>query len=183
MATSHGSTPAALIEVPAVGTPAARELGPVAGDSRVPLRLLLTTSLGRGPLDGAWWPQSRDLEVELADLVDHLPARAGRVVRAVYSLPDWLPAPRRVRVARGFIKAGSFPHDDTHRIIVQTDGQYTVYLLIVPSDAAEGFARAAMQIAARPNNVLPAWAVLEAATGRNPDDSTAVLADEGGVAS
>jgi hypothetical protein len=86
-------------------------------------------------------------------------------------------------VARGFIKAGSFPHDDTHRIIVQTDGQYTVYLLVVPSDAAEGFARTAMQIAAAPDNVLPAWAILDAATDRNPDDSTAVLADEGGVAS
>ena len=43
---------------------------------------------GRDHLDGGWWPQSRDLAVELADLVDHFPQAHGRIQRAVYSPPE-----------------------------------------------------------------------------------------------
>ena len=57
--------------------------------ARVPLRLRMVEHVGRDQLDGGWWPQSRDLAVELADLVEHLPPQYGRVVRAVYSPPDW----------------------------------------------------------------------------------------------
>ncbi len=35
--------------------------------SREPLRLELSESPGRGSLDGGRWPQSRDIDVELAD--------------------------------------------------------------------------------------------------------------------
>jgi len=80
---------------------------------RGPLRLEMSGPPVRGPLDGAWWPRSRDLRVELADLVDHFPASAGKIDRAVISGPAWLPAPRRVPVARGFVKVGCFPHDGT----------------------------------------------------------------------
>jgi hypothetical protein len=87
-----------------------------ASRARVPLRLQLNAKLGDGSLDGSWWPQSRDLSVELADLVDHFPSEHGLVYRAVFSRPDWDAAPHRVRVNRGPIKVGSFPHDDTHQI-------------------------------------------------------------------
>jgi len=50
----------------------------VAGsDGRVPLRLQMTQKPHSHPLDGGWWPQSRYLEVELADLVDHFPTAHG----------------------------------------------------------------------------------------------------------
>jgi hypothetical protein len=35
-----------------------------------PLRLRLSPSIGKGALDGAWWPYSRDLSAEALDLVD-----------------------------------------------------------------------------------------------------------------
>lgn len=78
---------------------------------RGPLRLEMSRPPLRGTLDGAWWPRSRDLRVELAHLVDNFPASAGKIDRAVISGPDWSPAPRRVPVAHGFGKVECFPHD------------------------------------------------------------------------
>src|SRR5690349_3595217 len=69
MSTSNGP-----ILVSAIDTP-----------SRGPLRLRMTEHPGRSYLDGGWWPQSRDLSRELADLVDHFPGAFGRIVRAVIS--------------------------------------------------------------------------------------------------
>jgi hypothetical protein len=89
---------------------------PAGSTARLPLRLELNDRLGEGPLDGSWWPQSRDLSVELPDLVDHFPAEHGQVYRAVFSRPDWDTTPHRVQVHRGLIKVGSFPDDDTHQI-------------------------------------------------------------------
>ena len=85
-------------------------------NSRSPLHLRLHAELGAGKLDGAWWPQSRDLPLELADLVDHFPSELGVVYRVVFSRSDWDTSPRRVRVARGPIKVGSYPTDDTSRV-------------------------------------------------------------------
>jgi hypothetical protein len=67
-------------------------------------------------VDGSWWPQSRDLAVELADLVDNFPKQLGEVHRVVFSRPDWDTAPHRVRVARGLVKVGSYPRDDFHQV-------------------------------------------------------------------
>jgi hypothetical protein len=50
--------------------------------------------------DGSRSPQSRDLSLELADLVDDFPIML-EVHRAVVSRPDWDTAPHRVRVRRG----------------------------------------------------------------------------------
>lgn len=83
---------------------------------RVPLRLHLSDPSERSAVDGSWWPQSRDLAVELADLVDHFPEQLGEVHRVVFSRPDWDTAPHRVRVARGLVKVGSYPRDDSHQV-------------------------------------------------------------------
>jgi uncharacterized protein DUF5994 len=40
----------------------------------------------QGGLQGGWWPQSRDLAVQLADHVGHLPPEWGRIVRAAACL-------------------------------------------------------------------------------------------------
>ncbi|WP_392391006.1 DUF5994 family protein [Nocardioides sp. LHD-245] len=52
---------------------------PVAGP--LPPRLRRGRTMGVDRLDGGWWPRSGDLTVELAGLVDYLPAELGRVVR------------------------------------------------------------------------------------------------------
>ncbi len=99
-----------------------------------PLRLKLAAHPGTGSLDGAWWPRSRELERELADLVDHFPDTAGHVERVVFSRPDWSTSPRRVRVGRGPMKTGSFPEDDTHLVLLKLSSAKQLRILVVPSE-------------------------------------------------
>src|SRR3954468_14586678 len=97
---------------------------PDAVPARVPLRLDLRPSCVAGLEDGGWWPQSRDLRVEAADLVDHFPPDVGRINRLLFSRPDWDDGEvdgrglRRIHAARGPVKVGSFPRDDTHQMVL-----------------------------------------------------------------
>ena len=47
----------------------------------------------------------------MADLVDGFPADRGRIVRALYSPPDWDDAPKRVTTARGYIETAAFARE------------------------------------------------------------------------
>lgn len=112
------------------------------------LRLQLRDRLGEGATDGAWWPRSRDLETELGALVDQFPSEVARVIRAVYSRPDWDTVPRRVPTARGgYVKVGSFPRDDTHLMHLRTSDHRTITLVVVPPETTETDAAAAMAAA------------------------------------
>ena len=88
----------------------------IRASSRAPLRLRIAEHSCRNRLDGGRCPQSRDLAVELADLVDHFPAQYGRIVHALVFRPDWKVAPRRIPFTGGCVKVGFFPRDDTHLI-------------------------------------------------------------------
>jgi hypothetical protein len=98
------------------------------------LRLRMGETPSSQPLDGGWWPQSRELTVELADLVDNFPPKRGRIVRVLFSPPDWDDAPKRVPTARGYVKVGSDPHDDTHVVMLTTSDREELCLLVVPPD-------------------------------------------------
>lgn len=128
--------------------------------ARPPLRLQLSGSPGRGSLDGGWWPHSRDIDTELAELVDGFPAAIGRVDRALYSRPDWDSQPRSVWVARGRIKIGSFPGDNTHMMVLSMSTQTRLMLLVVPPDHPRG--TQAMALAADASNRSSATEILKA---------------------
>lgn len=130
------------------------------GHDREPLRLMLSPSTGSGAHDGAWWPQSRDLDLELADLVDNLPTANGRVSRALFSRPDWDGQPRKVAVAGRQVKTGSFPADDTHLIVLRLSSGVQLRLLVVPAGHPAG--DQAMAIAADPENRWSAAQILDA---------------------
>jgi len=106
-------------------------------DRRTPLRLRLAPTMGHGALDGSWWPQSRDLPVELADLVDNFPSDYGEVRRVVFSRPDWDTAPHRVRVGRGLLKVGSFPRDDTHQVWLSMSTHTMIRLSVTAPDGTD----------------------------------------------
>lgn len=127
---------------------------------RRPLRLRMADRPGTSTLDGGWWPQSRDLAVELADLVAHFPAEQGRIVRAVVSPPDWDPAPRRIPLARGYMKVGSFPRDDTHLIHLNTADRTVLHVLVVPPGLTGAQGEEAMLAAATSGNAQSAGEVL-----------------------
>jgi hypothetical protein len=159
--------------------PPARPVRAEAHGSR--LRLRLSVSVGLAALDGAWWPRSRNLETELADLVDHFPVAAGRVVHAVYCAPDWLPAPRRISLEHRVIKVGFFPDDDSHRILLRLTSRQIMHLMVVPPDSASSLALAVMAKAASPSNRDSAAAILECAREAEAAEPAARWSDDGGL--
>lgn len=103
------------------------------------IRIRLDNSFSSGPLDGAWWPRSRNLQDEAAALIDHFPHRVGRISRLLFSRPDWdlvagEPSVRKIRAARGMVKVGSFPSDDTHLVVLSMATGDRLRLLVVPHD-------------------------------------------------
>lgn len=163
--TSHD--PSSLTNVPAADQP------------RPPLRLRLSRTPGRAALDGGWWPRSRDIDVEVAELVDQFPVAIGRVVRVLYSRPDWDTQPRKVRVARGVVKTGSFPRDDTHMIVLSMSTRTQVRLLVVPPEQPMG--EQALALAADPSSRSSAAEILAAgAADEEGGDADDLWTDDGG---
>jgi len=129
------------------------------------LRLQLSDSAPHGRVDGAWWPRSRDLQREASDLVDHFPAASGRINRLLFSRPDWDDSShdghgvRTIRAARGRVKVGSFPSDDTHLMILTMGSGQRLKLLVIPSNtpAVEGEQR--LRAMAQPGTTAPDGAV------------------------
>jgi hypothetical protein len=152
----------------------------VATPSRGPLRLRMADHPGRDHLDGGWWPRSRDLTAELADLVDHFPPQFGRIVRALFSLPDWDPAPRRIPVTGGYVKVGSFPRDDTHLIHLKTSDRTVLRVLVVPPSYTEAQGDEALLAAATRGNAHTAAALLDTVTEYPDIDPLDGWTDEGG---
>lgn len=113
------------------------------------LRLHLLDEPSMDRVDGSWWPRSRDLQREGADLVDHFPSDHGRISRLLFSRPDWDNATteghglRSIRAERGTVKVGSFPRDDTHLMIATMSSGRRLRLRVIPSDTPpdEGDAR------------------------------------------
>jgi hypothetical protein len=106
---------------------------------RTPLRIRLRDSATAAHIDGAWWPQSRDLQVEAADLIDHFPRLAGHVSRLLFSRPDWDNpvlngrGVRRIQTRRGQVKVGSFPADNTQLMVVILSTGRRLNLRVIPS--------------------------------------------------
>jgi len=156
--------------------------GPGAVCDRVTLRLRIGEHPGQDRLDGGWWPQSRDLAVELADLVGHFPSGHGRVVRALYSPPDWDFPPRRVPVGARHVKVGCFPRDDTHLIdltMLDRSMLRRLRLLVVPPGLSAGQGEEALLAAATPGNDHPASSLLDTVTEFPDVDPADQWSDDG----
>jgi len=136
--------------------------------ARQPLRLRMVEEPGSQPLDGGWWPQSRDLTVELGDLVDNFPAKLGRIVRVLFSPPDWDDAPKRVPTARGYVKVGFDPHDDTHVVVLTTSDRQELCVLVVPPEMSRTKGDEALLASVTPGYASSPGALL-AAIRERPD--------------
>ena len=132
---------------------------------RAPLRLRLTDPPGSSTLDGGWWPQSRSLLIELADLVDGFPSD-GRIVRAHFSRPDWDDAPARVPVRHGYVQTGSTAYDDTHVIELRTSDRRVLCLLVIPPTMTDAQGEEALHGAVTRGYAASPKALLEAVASR-----------------
>lgn len=145
------------------------------------LRLRLVHEPGRAALDGAWWPHSRDLPVEVRDLVDHFPPSCGRITRVLFSPPDWDSAPHRVEVSGRFVKVGCFPRDDTHLVLLTTSDRTVLRIVVIPPDFTPGQAEEALLAGSTPHNAHSA-ADLLAEVSDNPEGVVADYWDDDGGA-
>ena len=144
------------------------------------LRLRLSdTPPGSQPLDGGWWPQSRDLTTELAQLVDDFPPDRGRIVRVLFSAPDWDDAPKRVPTGRGYVKTGFDPRDDTHVVVLSTSDRQELCLLVVPPDLSRSKGEEALLAAVTPRYANSPAALLKAVLEQPDVDDGDRWNDEG----
>ncbi|MFI6849962.1 DUF5994 family protein [Kitasatospora sp. NBC_00085] len=145
-----------------------------------------------GRLDGAWWPRSRDLLLELPALAAELDERWGRITRITVNPATWPVIPRRIPVAGHTVHAGWFTTEqDRHVIAVYSYAPLSLNLLVVPPstdtvDAARLMAEAADPAGTRTASELLARSAGGAAAGQQPRSdflpSAAAPADGPGAA-
>jgi hypothetical protein len=116
-------------------------------------RLRLATDIGRGSLDGGWWPESRDLTAELAGLAAELAPEFGTIVRVEISPADWDDLPS--------LATALADPDDTHRIDLQLAPGTTLRLLVVPPSMTADQGEEALLAAATYGYAYTASSLLE----------------------
>ncbi|WP_409436560.1 DUF5994 family protein [Mycobacterium sp. SMC-14] len=121
---------------------------------RTPRLRLKRKASPSGYVDGAWWPHSDDLVVELPDLLAVLSVRLGRISRVLYNLNEWVGAPRKL------VSDGRSVRLDGYRLqpidtveLLGLDGD-RLTLVVVPARAEPSDAHTTMMTAARPKNAV-----------------------------
>jgi hypothetical protein len=139
----------------------------------------VSPSPGRGELDGAWWPRSRDLTHELTALADVLDPLWGRITRVAVNPRYWPIIPRKIFVNGHVVKVGWFTSElDPHKILLlsYTAGRWDL-LVIPPETSAPSAARLMAAASASTGPQLTATALMTAEQAN--DTSSSYAADTG----
>jgi hypothetical protein len=103
----------------------------------IDVRVSLRSDAGSGEesFDGAWFPRSRDLPVELPELIAALDRRGLHVERFTYPLDPWTPAPRKIVVGGRVVRTGGFRSMDPGVVcLTWAGGTRRADLLVVPPE-------------------------------------------------
>ncbi|MGW7206751.1 DUF5994 family protein [Streptomyces sp. NPDC054837] len=155
--------------------------------SSSPLRLSLAPA-GSAPalLDGAWWPRSHDLGVELPSLTAVLDPLWGRITRVTVNPTHWPVIPRKVPVAGHVVKVGWFANEqDPNELLLLSYRMGRWNLLVIPPRTPAVMAAWLMAAASDPLRTSTASRLMEEAASLRTvyeDDRTvqAVWDSEGG---
>ena len=105
---------------------------------------------GNSAFDGAWFPRTRDLAVELPELIAELDRRGLRVERFTYALDAWSPVARKLLVGDRIVRTGGFRSmDDGVVCLIWDGGSMRADLLVVPSDTDVLTGARALRLATR----------------------------------
>jgi hypothetical protein len=105
---------------------------------------------GRSPFDGAWFPRSRNLAVEVPELIAELDRRGVRVERFTYALDAWEAPPRKLSVGDRPVRTGGFRSMDPLVVCVTWDaGTRRADLLVVPPETDVLTGARALRLAVR----------------------------------
>lgn len=105
-----------------------------------------------GYVDGAWWPHSDDLPIELPDLLAVLSVRLGPIDRVIYNLSDWAKAPVKLLTTGRVVRLGGYHRQPVNTIEVLGVNRSRTVLLVVPARTKPDHAHDIMMAAAAPNN-------------------------------
>lgn len=107
-------------------------------------------------LDGAWWPRTRDLAVEIPELIAALDRRGIEIERFTYPLGAWAPAPRKIVVRGRTVRTGGFAAMDPQTVCLTTNGgARRLDLVVVPPEADALTGARALRISTRPGSRTP----------------------------
>ncbi|ETW24719.1 DUF5994 family protein [Mycobacterium gastri] len=104
-----------------------------------------------GYVDGAWWPHSDDLPIELPDLLAVLSVRLGPIDRVTYHLAEWAEAPTKMRIGQRMVRLSGYHRQPANTVEVFGANQKIV-LLVVPHHTDPNRAHDYMMAAATRNN-------------------------------
>ena len=127
-----------------------------------PLDRLRIPATFDGYIDGAWWPRSRDLDTELAPLLDELTVHEHPVGRVIYNQGYWSAGTRRIRAAGQVVRLGAFSTQEVNVVsfIDNSGSRRRLDLLVIDPETAPAAAERALTLASHPGEPLRAAAIL-----------------------
>lgn len=122
------------------------------GPQSTPRLRLKPKAPSTGHVDGAWWPHSDDLVVELPDLLAVLSVRLGPIDRVTYNFAEWAAAPAKFATGGDTVRLSGFDQQQDNTIEIVGNDRSKVVLLVVPSRTEPEHAHDIMMSAATPKN-------------------------------
>jgi Family of unknown function (DUF5994) len=105
-----------------------------------------------GYVDGAWWPHSDGLPVELPNLLAVVSVRLGLVDRVIYNLTEWANAPAKLPIGGRVVRLCGYYRQTLNTVEVLGLNRNKIVLLVVPAGTDPDRAHDIMMTAAAPNN-------------------------------
>ncbi|MCX2933537.1 DUF5994 family protein [Mycobacterium sp. CVI_P3] len=105
-----------------------------------------------GRVDGAWWPHSQDLEMEVPDLFAVLSVRLGPINYCLYKLTEWVKSRSKIPIGERVVRLSGYNRQPSNTVEIQGLGGRTVVLLVVPAATGPDRAHAIMMAAATPDD-------------------------------
>ena len=148
---SHTLIPPTLSAAPSDGMP------------RPAARVSITATPGTTATDGAWWPRSTDLALEVPPLAVAINTLLRtRIARLGYTLDRWSPAPRRLATAGGTTKLRRFEQSRfAGRVTLRLANCTYLVLTVIPPNTDTRLAQAMLAElggqAQAPEDGIAAW--------------------------
>jgi hypothetical protein len=122
------------------------------GPQHTPRLRLKPKATSTGHVDGAWWPHSDNLLMELPDLLAVLSVRLGPIDRVTYNFADWAAAPPKFPTGGNMVQLSRFYQQQGNTLEVIGISRSKLVLLVVPSRTESERAHDILMSAATPKN-------------------------------
>ncbi|WP_062995527.1 DUF5994 family protein [Nocardia mikamii] len=141
-------------------------------DDRIPRLRLKPDSAKTGYVDGAWWPRSDNLMVELPALLATVTGRLGPIRRITYRLGEWASAPSDLVIEGLAIRLEGHRTGAVNTIQMLGTRDRRLDLLVIPPYTDDHRAVAAMDTASATGDVSTVDDLLMISPGERRDRTT-----------